>query len=101
MPSLHLFTFLMFLFSCNIIRSSYIIDLERGGKLFPTHCPLFGSFFVCIYNTACMPPRPLSEVVRYSGAIIIYGDISWYIEQRPLFGRRLLLGVSIKRESTV
>ena len=32
---------------------------------------------------------------------IIYGDISWYIEQRPLFGRCPLLEVSVNRESTV
>ena len=64
------------------------------------------ALFVCIFITACGPPRPLFGIRRLSAIRVllsyyIYGDVSRCMYQRPLFGRCPLLGVSVNRDSTV
>ena len=86
------------------IRSS---DLERAWQIVAPPTIRYSDHFLYAFIILRASPR-----VRYPefggcllfgccNCIIIYGDISWYIEQRPLFGRRLLLGVSVNKESTV
>ena len=67
---------------------------------------VIGALFVCIFITACGPPRPLFGIRRLSTIRVllsyyIYGDVSRCMYQRPLFGRCPLLGVSVNRDSTV
>ena len=67
---------------------------------------VIGALFVCIFITACGPPRPLFGIRRLSAIRVllsyyIYGDVSRCMYQRPLFGRCPLLGVSVNRDSTV
>ena len=56
---------------------------------------VIGALFVCIFITACGPPRPLFGIraIRVLLSYYIYGDVSRCMYQRPLFGRCPLLGV--------
>ena len=86
---------------------NYIIDLERAWHIIAPPTIRYSDHF--LYASIILCARPHVRYLEFGGCplfgccncIIIYGDISWYIEQRPLFGRRPLLGVSINRESTV
>ena len=89
------------------MRSSYIIDLERAWQIIAPPTIRYSDHF--LYASIILRASPRVRYPEFGGCplfgycncIIIYGDISWYIEQRLLFGRRPLLGVSINRESTV
>ena len=87
--------------------SSYIIDLERVWQIIAP--PTVRCLDHFLYASIILRASPRVRYPEFGGCllfgccnyIILYGDISWYIEQRPLFGRRPLLGVSVNRESTV
>ena len=89
------------------MRSSYIIDLERAWQIIAPPTVHYSDHF--LYASIILRASPRVLYPEFGGCpvfgccnyIIIYADISWYIEQRLLFDRRLLLGVSVNRESTV
>ena len=87
----------------------YIIDLERAWQIIapPTihysdHFFLYASIILRASSRVCYPEFRGCPLFGCCNYIILYGDdVSWYIEQRLLFGRRPLLGVSVNRELIV